>query len=121
MASDRNALELNAMNNAASSNRFQVNPVNNNGSASTATNANGNENPIHLEDDTFDENGVEIGRRRSSRLLSIKSSFRDKEKPVRLKETTTRFKVEGESDSNDDEDTLLDNSDYDTKYGRSFR
>lgn len=120
MASDGNALELNAMNNAASSNRFQVNPVNN-ANASTTTNGNGNENTIHSEDDTFDENGVEIGRRRSSRLLSIKSSFRDKEKPVRSKETTTRFKVEGESDSNDDEDTLLDSSDYDTKYGRSFR
>lgn len=58
---------------------------------------------------------------------SIKSSFRDKDKPSRFKDmqTTTRFQVEPqneESDSNDsqEERELLDNE-YDTRHAKSFR
>lgn len=59
---------------------------------------------------------------------SIKSSFRDKDKPSRFKDlqTTTRFQVDPENEvseeSNDsqEERELLENE-YDTKYGKSFR
>lgn len=59
---------------------------------------------------------------------SIKSSFRDKDKPSRFKDlqTTTRFQVEPQNEESDgsndsqEERELLDNE-YDTKYGKSFR
>lgn len=59
---------------------------------------------------------------------SIKSSFRDKDKPSRFKDlqTTTRFQVDPQNEDSDEsndsqeERELLDNE-YDTKYGKSFR
>lgn len=61
---------------------------------------------------------------------SIKSSFRDKDKPSRFKDSqsqTTRFQVAppNEEDSDDSsgskEDRELLDNEYDTKYGKSFR
>lgn len=61
---------------------------------------------------------------------SIKSSFRDKDKPSRFKDlqTTTRFQVEPQNEESDDDSNvsqedreLLNDNEYDTKYGKSFR
>lgn len=61
---------------------------------------------------------------------SIKSSFRDKDKPSRFKDlqTTTRFQVEPQNEESDDDShdsqedrELLNDNEYDTKYGKSFR
>ncbi|KAH8307194.1 hypothetical protein KR044_007266 [Drosophila immigrans] len=80
-----------------------------------------------LEDDTFDATQLLNKQQPRQQRQSIKSSFRDKDKPSRFKDlqTTTRFQVEPqneESDSNDSQEDreLLDNE-YDTKYGKSFR
>ena len=107
-----NSLELTSIPRNASANRFQVNLVNksSNGAAETPE-----------DEDQFNENETEmIKQRRTSRLLSIKSSFRDSKKE--RKESIARFKVSDEnSDSNDEDENLLDGNEYDTKYGRSFR
>lgn len=107
-----NSLELTSIPRSASANRFQVNLVNKNGNGATA------ETPE--DEDQFDEIDTEmIKQRRTSRLQSIKSSFRDSKKE--RKESIARFKVSDDnSDSNEDEN-LLDGNEYDTKYGRSFR
>lgn len=109
-----NLLELTAIPRVASANRFQVNPV------SKSSNGGTSENPE--DEDQFNEDETEIIRqRRTSRILSIKSSFRDSSKKER-KESIARFKVSDEnSDSNDEDENLLDGNEYDTKYGRSFR
>ena len=100
------------MERTASANRFQVNLVNHN---ETANSVNGNVDSMN-EDDAYPE---EIVKRRTSRIQSIRTSLRDKDKPRRESQQSARFKVaEGDSDSNDEEDNLIDN---DTKYGRSFR
>lgn len=107
------SLELSSIPRVASANRFQVNPVSksSNGKGATET----------LEDeDQFNEDETEmLKQRRTSRLMSIKSSFRDSKKE--RKESIARFKVEDNSDSNDEDENLLDGNEYDTKYGRSFR
>ncbi|KAH8371230.1 hypothetical protein KR093_006675 [Drosophila rubida] len=80
-----------------------------------------------LEDDTFDATQLLNKQQPRQQRQSIKSSFRDKDKPSRFKDlqTTTRFQVEPqneESDSNDSqEDRELLENEYDTKYGKSFR
>lgn len=117
MASDgKISLELGTMQRSASANRFQVNLVNKDTNGGTGEHE---EN----DDDTFNENETEmIQKRRSSRLPSIviRSSFRDTKKD--RKESIARFKVSGEdSESNDEDENLLDGNEYDTKYGRSFR
>ncbi|XP_004525272.1 bumetanide-sensitive sodium-(potassium)-chloride cotransporter isoform X2 [Ceratitis capitata] len=121
-------------------NRFQVNPVNHNKPNETIqldvpqevyrrlVNSDGEP----LEDDTFNEDATEILNKQNlqrTQRQSIKSSFRDKDKPSRFKDQsqTTRFQVAppNEEDSDDssgskDDRELLENE-YDTKYGKSFR
>lgn len=105
-----NSLELTSIIRSPSANRFQVNPVN--------KEANGASTETPEDEDQFNENESEmIAKRRTSRLLSIKSSFRDSKKE--RKESIARFKVEDNSD--DEDENLLDGNEYDTKYGRSFR
>ncbi|EDW41250.1 GM24663 [Drosophila sechellia] len=135
-------------------NRFQVNPVNGNsrksqgadgpGSGSGAgagAGAGAGEDGPHevyrrltnaegelLEDDTFDATQMLNQRQPRQQRQSIKSSFRDKDKPSRFKDlqTTTRFQVDPQNEESDEsndsqeERELLDNE-YDTKYGKSFR
>lgn len=106
-----NSLELTSIPRSASANRFQVNLVN--------KNANGGTNETHEDDDQFNEDAEIMNKqRRTSRIMSIKSSFRDSKKE--RKESIARFKVEDNSDDEEDEN-LLDGNEYDTKYGRSFR
>lgn len=106
-----NSLELTSIPRNASATRFQVNLVNHN--------ANG-EKEHPEDDDTFNDAEV-ITKRRTSRIQSLKSSFKSSDK--QKKETAARFKVAGDedSDSNDEDENLLDGNEYDTKYGRSFR
>ncbi|KAH8380360.1 hypothetical protein KR009_010176 [Drosophila setifemur] len=131
-------------------NRFQVNPVNGNsrksqdgsvvGSGSGSRGGNADEGPHEvyrrltnadgelLEDDTFDATQMLNKHQPRMQRQSIKSSFRDKDKPSRFKDlqTTTRFQVDPqneeseESNDSQEERELLDNE-YDTKYGKSFR
>lgn len=56
----------------------------------------------------------------------MKSSFRDRDRPSRSKDLqTTRFQVEPRQDSDMEdgskEDRELLETDYDTRYGKSFR
>ncbi|KAM8708845.1 hypothetical protein ACLKA7_015762 [Drosophila subpalustris] len=131
-------------------NRFQVNPVNHqknnndndNNRKSHAPSVDPESDGPHevyrrltniegdlLEDDTFDATQLQLLNKQQPRQHrpSIKSSFRDKDKPSRFKDmqTTTRFQVEPqneESDSNDSqEDRELIDNEYDTKYAKSFR
>ncbi|EDX10224.1 GD12726 [Drosophila simulans] len=129
-------------------NRFQVNPVNGNsrksqgadgpGSGSGAgagAGAGAGEDGPHevyrrltnaegelLEDDTFDATQMLNQRQPRQQRQSIKSSFRDKDKPSRFKDlqTTTRFQVDPQNEESDEsndsqeERELLDNE-YDTK------
>lgn len=108
-----NSLELTSIPRSASANRFQVNLVNkssNGGAAETQDD----------EEDQFNENDTEmIKQRRTSRIQSIKSSFRDSKKE--RKESIARFKVSDENSDDDEDENLLDGNEYDTKYGRSFR
>jgi hypothetical protein len=108
-----NSLELTSIPRSASANRFQVNLVNKGSNGATET--------PDDEEDQFNENDTEIiKQRRTSRIQSIKSSFRDSKKE--RKESIARFKVSDDnSDSNDEDENLLDGNEYDTKYGRSFR
>ncbi|XP_037030333.1 bumetanide-sensitive sodium-(potassium)-chloride cotransporter isoform X2 [Bradysia coprophila] len=75
------------------------------------------------ESDTFPEEVVAV--RRTSRLSSLKSSFRDKDRPPKYKDQqTTRFQVnqdDSDSNSNDEDREVLLDSEYDTRYGKSFR
>uniref|UniRef100_A0A1B0CV09 Uncharacterized protein n=2 Tax=Lutzomyia longipalpis TaxID=7200 RepID=A0A1B0CV09_LUTLO len=75
------------------------------------------------EDDIFPEETAAMIARRQSRLSSIKSSFRDIDRPSRYKDLqTTRFQVDSEQNESDEEQNdLLDGSDYDTKIYKSFR
>ncbi|XP_017043222.1 bumetanide-sensitive sodium-(potassium)-chloride cotransporter isoform X2 [Drosophila ficusphila] len=81
-----------------------------------------------LEDDTFDATQMLNQHQPRQQRQSIKSSFRDKDKPSRFKDlqTTTRFQVDPQNEESDEsndsqeERELLDNE-YDTKYGKSFR
>lgn len=109
-----NSLELRSIPKSASANRFQVNAVNNKETNGTAPEA-------PEDEDQFNEHDTEIvTKRRTSRIQSIRSSFRDSKKE--RKESITRFKVSDDnSDSNDEDENLLDGNEYDTKYGRSFR
>ncbi|XP_017956901.1 bumetanide-sensitive sodium-(potassium)-chloride cotransporter isoform X2 [Drosophila navojoa] len=123
-------------------NRFQVNPVNHHKN----NNDNNEDRKSHappadevyrrltnidgelLEDDTFDATQLLNKQQPRQQRQSIKSSFRDKDKPSRFKDlqTTTRFQVEPQNEESDgsndsqEERELLDNE-YDTKYGKSFR
>ncbi|XP_058839073.1 bumetanide-sensitive sodium-(potassium)-chloride cotransporter-like isoform X2 [Topomyia yanbarensis] len=112
-------VEMNTMHRSGSANRFQVNLVNHDertgggGGGETGGGLNGNAD-VPTDEDTFPEVPVQ---RRTSRLQSLRPSFRDKE---RKNSQTTRFKMDENngSDSNDDEeDNLID----DNKYARSFR
>ncbi|KAL9698244.1 hypothetical protein quinque_001685 [Culex quinquefasciatus] len=117
-------VEMNTMHRSGSANRFQVNLVNHDerggggGGGGGGQNGNvGDAAAATTDDDTFPE---EMVKRRTSRLQSIRSSFRgDKSNNERKNSQTTRFKVDGDgSDSNDDEeDNLID----DNRYARSFR
>ncbi|XP_073840775.1 bumetanide-sensitive sodium-(potassium)-chloride cotransporter-like isoform X1 [Musca autumnalis] len=116
-------------------NRFQVNPVNhkNNNDKTTA----GDDVPHEvyrrltgsdgepIEDDTFNEDASQMVKAQpKQQRQSIKSSFRDKDKPSRFKDLqTTRFQVEPQNEDSDDsnEDRELLDNEYDTKYGKSFR
>nr|XP_036672379.1 solute carrier family 12 member 1 isoform X2 [Drosophila suzukii] len=81
-----------------------------------------------LEDDTFDATQMLNQHQPRQQRQSIKSSFRDKDKPSRFKDlqTTTRFQVDPQNEESDEsndsqeERELLENE-YDTKYGKSFR
>lgn len=112
-----NTLELTSIPRNASANRFQVNLVHNDANGETVANE---------FDDQFDENGVELRskQRRTSKIQQvIRSSLRtsDSSKKER-KESIARFKVSDDnSDSNDEDENLLDGNEYDTKYGRSLR
>lgn len=108
-----NTLELSSIPRTASANRFQVNLVD------KSTNGGSAETPE--DEDQFNEDGSEfVKQRRTSRIQSLKSSFRDSKKE--RKESLARFKVSDEnSDSNDEDENLLDGNEYDTKYGRSLR
>jgi len=109
-----NSLEL--MQRSASANRFQVNLVN-----KGSNGGGGPESPEENEDQFNEDTEIVKQQRRPSRIQSIKSSFRDSTKKER-KESIARFKVSDEnSDSNDEDENLLDGNEYDTKYGRSFR
>ncbi|KAH8296601.1 hypothetical protein KR054_008494 [Drosophila jambulina] len=135
-------------------NRFQVNPVNGNSrkaqdgfgsapgsGAGSGDRGTGDDNGPHevyrrltnaegelLEDDTFDATQMLNQHQPRQQRQSIKSSFRDKDKPSRFKDlqTTTRFQVDPQNEESDEsndsqeERELLDNE-YDTKYGKSFR
>ncbi|XP_058130526.1 bumetanide-sensitive sodium-(potassium)-chloride cotransporter [Anopheles ziemanni] len=114
-------VEMSALPRNQSANRFQVNLVNHD-NGGPAANGNGTATEPAAEDDVFPE---EMVKRRTSRLQSLRSSFRadrdrdrDPEQP-RQRKHSTRFNVEGgESDSNDDEeDNLIDEN----RYARSFR
>lgn len=117
-------VEMNTMHRSGSANRFQVNLVNHDerggggGGGGGGQNGNvGDAAAATTDDDTFPE---EMVKRLTSRLQSIRSSFRgDKSNNERKNSQTTRFKVDGDgSDSNDDEeDNLID----DNRYARSFR
>jgi hypothetical protein len=112
-----NALELTSIPRNASANRFQVNLVQNNGGANGDSTA-----EAHEGEDQFNEDDVEIRskQRRTSKISQvIRSSFRDSKKE--RKESIARFDVADNSDSNDEDENLLDGNEYDTKYGRSFR
>ncbi|EDW40322.1 GL24962 [Drosophila persimilis] len=129
-------------------NRFQVNPVNGNSRKTQVATADGagtgtgdSEGPHEvyrrltnidgelLEDDAFDATQMLNKHQPRQQRQSIKSSFRDKDKPSRFRDlqTTTRFQVDprsGDSDESNDsqeERELLDSEIYDTKYGKSFR
>ncbi|XP_050068324.1 bumetanide-sensitive sodium-(potassium)-chloride cotransporter [Anopheles maculipalpis] len=116
-----NDVEMNALPRNQSANRFQVNLVNHDDPTSGQGTGNGTATEPVTEDDVFPE---EMVKRRTSRLQSLRSSFRtgsgdrDPEQP-RQRKPSTRFNVEGgESDSNDDEeDNLIDEN----RYARSFR
>jgi hypothetical protein len=95
-----NSLELSSIPRVASANRFQVNLVNKSSNGGAA------ETPVE-DEDQFNENDAEIinKQRRTSRIQSIKSSFRDSKKE--RKESIARFKVDDDnSDSNEDENLL---------------
>ncbi|XP_053954948.1 bumetanide-sensitive sodium-(potassium)-chloride cotransporter isoform X1 [Anastrepha ludens] len=121
-------------------NRFQVNPVSHKVNENIQVNVPQevyrrlvNNDGETLEDDTFNEDATEILNKQNlqrTQRQSIKSSFRDKDKPSRFKDfqsQTTRFQVAppNEEDSDDSsgskEDRELLENEYDTKYGKSFR
>ncbi|EDW69258.1 bumetanide-sensitive sodium-(potassium)-chloride cotransporter isoform X2 [Drosophila virilis] len=122
-------------------NRFQVNPVNHHKNNNDNEDRKSHAPPADevyrrltnidgelLEDDTFDATQLLNKQQPRQQRQSIKSSFRDKDKPSRFKDlqTTTRFQVEPQNEESDgsndslEERELLDNE-YDTKYGKSFR
>ncbi|XP_013113725.2 bumetanide-sensitive sodium-(potassium)-chloride cotransporter isoform X2 [Stomoxys calcitrans] len=134
--SDFSSLEMGSVDRPP--NRFQVNPVNHkNNNDKTPSNVGGDDVPHEvyrrltgsdgepLEDDTFNEDASQmIKAQPKQQRQSIKSSFRDKDKPSRFKDLqTTRFQVEPQNEESDDsnEDRELLDNEYDTKYGKSFR
>ncbi|XP_011179671.1 bumetanide-sensitive sodium-(potassium)-chloride cotransporter isoform X2 [Zeugodacus cucurbitae] len=135
--SDLSSIEMSSVDRPV--NRFQVNPVNHKVNETVQLDVpqevyrrlvNSDGEP--LEDDTFNEDATEILNKQNlqrTQRQSIKSSFRDKDKPSRFKDTQsqTRFQVapQNEEDSDDSsgskEDRELLDNEYDTKYGKSFR
>lgn len=106
-----NTLELSSIPRTGSANRFQVNLVD--------KNTNGSSTEAPEDEDQFNEDDAEfVKQRRTSRIQSLKSSFRDSKKE--RKESLARFKVSDEN-SDDEDENLLDGNEYDTKYGRSLR
>lgn len=112
-----NVLELNSIPKSASANRFQVNPVQNGGSDGGGGDDD-SKYVKHDEDDTFDEHNL-VQTRRPSKIQTLKSSFRDKDRNSQRRETRASFQVTPDSDDSDIEHENL--IDTDTKYGRSFR
>jgi hypothetical protein len=113
--SEKQTLELSSMVRSPSANRFQVNPVDkpSNGDAGGDTNH-------HDDDDVIADEKVtaDIIQRRKSKTPHIgkimgKSSFRDKDKPTRDRQTSFSVDPGDDSDSADEEQNLI--------YGRSFR
>ncbi|XP_055384360.1 bumetanide-sensitive sodium-(potassium)-chloride cotransporter isoform X2 [Condylostylus longicornis] len=121
-------------------NRFQVNPVNHKNDGKDKNNSDTtpqetyrrlpNNDGEPIEDDAFNEDTSQMVKKAAptTKLQKIKSSFRDKDKPSRFKDSqTTRFQVaprnDDESDDTNDsnEDRELLENEYDTKYGKSFR
>ncbi|XP_075164790.1 sodium chloride cotransporter 69 isoform X2 [Haematobia irritans] len=134
--SDFSSLEMGSVDRPP--NRFQVNPVNHkNNNDKPPSNSAGTDVPHEvyrrltgsdgepLEDDTFNEDASQMVKAQpKQQRQSIKSSFRDKDKPSRFKDLqTTRFQVEPQNEESDDsnEDRELLDNEYDTKYGKSFR
>lgn len=136
--SDLSSIEMSSVDRPV--NRFQVNPVNHKVNETVKLEVpqevyrrlvNSDGEPF--EDDTFNEDATEILNKQNlqrTHRQSIKSSFRDKDKPSRFKDSqsqTTRFQVAppNEEDSDDSsgskEDRELLDNEYDTKYGKSFR
>lgn len=123
-----NGIELNSIPRVASSNRFQVNPVQKGQSKTTADDDNNTHSTTRPDEETL--NGVETDEFDDKNLLSattgpkptvqaIKSSLKDKDRLSIRRDTKTSFNVAQESDDSDNEDDNL--LDSDTKYGRSFR
>lgn len=113
-----NSLELTSIPRNASANRFQVNLVQND------ANGDSNGEGANEFDDQFNENGVELrSKRRTSKISQvIRSSLRTSDSKKERKDSVARFKVSDDnSDSNDEDENLLDGNEYDTKYGRSLR
>lgn len=109
------AMEMNSMTKSSSANRFQVNPVQKGGGG--PENGDDGKYTKHYEDDTFDEDNL-VQTRRPSKILALKSSFRNKDRQSLKRETRASFQVTPESDDSDNEhENLLD----DNRYGRSFR
>ncbi|XP_067646757.1 bumetanide-sensitive sodium-(potassium)-chloride cotransporter isoform X2 [Eurosta solidaginis] len=136
MSSDFSSIEMSSVDRPA--NRFQVNPVNHKLNETMQLNVpqevyrrlvNNDGEPV--EDDTFNEDATEILTKQNlqrTHRQSIKSSFRDKDKPSRFKDmqSQTRFQVAPPNEDSDDssgskEDRELLDNEYDTKYGKSFR
>lgn len=113
-----NSLELTSIPRNASANRFQVNLVQND------ANGDSNGEGANEFDDQFNENGAELrSKRRTSKISQvIRSSLRTSDSKKERKDSVARFKVSDDnSDSNDEDENLLDGNEYDTKYGRSLR
>jgi hypothetical protein len=118
--SEMQTLDVSSMVRSPSANRFQVNPVD------KPSNGDAGGDKDHGEDDAFPDEKItaEIISRRKSKTPHIgkicgKSSFRDKDRPVRERQTS--FSVapgDDDSDSNDEAENLIYD---DSKYGRSFR
>lgn len=112
-----NAIELNSIPRSASSNRFQVNPVEKGQSKA--------DNHRHIDDEVNDNDAFDDKNLLRSSLAvkptiqAMKSSLKDKDRLSARRDTKTSFNVAQESDDSDNEDENL--LDSDTKYGRSFR
>lgn len=114
-----NAIELNSIPRVASSNRFQVNPVERGQPASNGTYSPRPEDEQNDSDAFDDKNLLRTSLASKATIQAMKSSLKDKDRLSARRDTKTSFNVAQESDDSDNEDENL--LDSDTKYGRSFR